>query len=125
MGPHRFILNSAIPLVIDEDGLIGAIVVNQDITKRKQDEAELQKAHDQLSTLLQISKTIVSTLDLDRLLNLIIEQLGKVIPYDAASILILEQNFLRFQVIRGPSVFQSLVKYQFSVREQKLIEPFI
>ncbi len=124
-GTHRFILNSAIPLEVDEDGLIGAIVVNQDITKRKQDQEELQKAHDQLSTLLQISQSIVSTLDLDQLLNLIIEQLGKVMPYDAAAILILEQNFLRFQVIRGPSDFQSLLKYQFSVREQAIIAPLI
>jgi PAS domain S-box-containing protein len=124
-GTHRFILNSAMPLVVDEDGLIGAIVVNQDITKQKQDEEELKRANDQLSTLLQVSQTIVSTLDLDRLLNLIIEQLGKVIPYDAAAILILEQNFLRFQVIRGPSVFHRLLKYQFSIREQTFIEPFI
>ena len=125
MGTHRFILNSAIPLEVDEDGLIGAIVVNQDITKRKQDQEDLQKAHDQLTTLLQISQSIVSTLDLDQLLNLIIEQLGKVMPYDAAAILILEQNFLRFQVIRGPNDFQSLLKYQFSVREQAVIAPFI
>jgi PAS domain S-box-containing protein len=124
-GTRRFILNSAMPLIVDEDGLIGAIVVNQDITRRKQDEEELQKAHDQLSTLLQISQSIVSTLDLDRLLNLIIEQLGKVMPYHAAAILILEQNFLRFQVIRGPSDFQRLLKYQFSVREQAVIAPFI
>ena len=123
-GTHRFILNSAMPLIVDEDGLIGAIVVNQDITKRKQDQEELQKAHDQLSTLLQISQSIVSTLDLDRLLNLIIEQLGKVMPYDAAAILILEQSFFKFQVIRGPEIFHSLLKYQFSVREQAVIAPF-
>ena len=109
-GTHRIILNSAMPLVTEEDGLVGAIVVNQDITKRKQDEEELQKAHDQLSTLLQISQSIVSTLDLDRLLNLIIEQLGKVLPYEGAAILILEQNFLEFRVIRGPSIFHSLFK---------------
>ena len=80
-GTRRIILNSAIPLVTEEDGLVGAISVNQDITKRKHDEEELQKAHAQLSTLLEISQSIVSTLDLDRLLEIVIEQLGNVLPY--------------------------------------------
>jgi PAS domain S-box-containing protein len=124
-GTHRTILNSAIPLAIGENELIGALVVNQDITKRKQDSRELQLAHDQLSTLLEISQSIASTLDLDRVLNLIIEQVGIVIPYEAAAILILEQNFLRFQVVRGPSIFHGLLKYQFSIREQTMIEPLI
>ncbi len=111
-GTHRIILNSAIPLLTEQDGLIGAIAVNQDITKRKQDEEELQTAHDQLSTLLEISQSLVSTLDLDRLLNEIIEQLGKVMPYEAAAILILEQDRLGFRVIRAPEAFQSLLNYQ-------------
>ena len=45
-------------------------------------------------------------------------------PYDAAAILILEQSFFKFQVIRGPEIFHSLLKYQFSVREQTVIAPF-
>jgi PAS domain-containing protein len=48
-GSHRIILNSAKPIVLEEDGLIGAVVVNQDITRRKQIEDEIQKAHDQLA----------------------------------------------------------------------------
>ncbi len=121
-GAHRIIINSAIPLVTDEDGLVGAIVVNQDITKRKHDEEELQAAHDQLSTLLDISQSIVSTLDLDRLLNLILEQLGKVMPYDAAAILILEGDFLEMRLIRGPASFQSLLKKQFPISGLAIIE---
>ena len=42
-GDRRFILNSAIPLVIEGEGLVGAIVVNQDITRRKQNEGELKE----------------------------------------------------------------------------------
>jgi PAS domain S-box-containing protein len=124
-GARRTILNSAIPLVTDEDGLVGAIVVNQDITERKRDEEELQKAHDQLATLLGISQSIVSILNLDSLLNLIIEQLGKVMPYDGAAILILQGGSLEFRVIRGPSVFQTLSKYQIPASEPTLIAPLL
>ncbi len=124
-GDRRFILNSAIPLVIEGEGLVGAIVVNQDITRRKQNEGELQRAHDQLSTLLHISQSIVSTLDLDPLLSQIIEQLGTVLPYDAAAILILEQNFLQFRVVRGPSFLQSLSQNKIPISEPTLIAPFI
>ena len=105
-GTRRIILNSALPISTEVDGLVGGLVVNQDITERKHAEAELQAAHGQLSTLLEISQSIVSTLDLDRLLNLIMEQLGKVIPYDAAAILMLEQGSLKFRMIRGPAEFQ-------------------
>ena len=124
-GTHRIILNSAIPLITEQDGLIGAIAVNQDITERKRNEKELKVAHDQLSTLLDISQSIVSTLDLDRLLNLIIEQLGKVIPYEAAAILILEQNSLGFRVIRGPSIFQNLLNHQVPVDELTIIDDLL
>jgi PAS domain S-box-containing protein len=124
-GERRIILNSAIPLVTEEDGLIGAIVVNQDITKRKQNEKELQKAHDQLATLLNISRSIVSTLDLDLLLNLIIEQLGTVLPYTGAAILIPDGNFLEFRIIRGPEVLHGLSQYKIPINEPTLIEPLL
>ena len=124
-GTRRTILNSAIPLVLEEDGLVGAISVNQDITRRKQNEEELHKAHARLSTLLDVSQLIVSTLDLDLLLNTIIEQLGKVLPFEGAAILILDQDVLEFRLVRGPAIFQSLLKFQISANEQTLIEPII
>jgi PAS domain S-box-containing protein len=124
-GTHRFILNSAIPLSTEQDGLIGAIAVNQDITERKENERELMAAHDQVYTLLEISQSIVSILDLDHLLNLIMEQLGKVLPYDAAAILILEQGSLKFRTIRGPSEFQRLLVHQIPSSDLTLVEALL
>jgi signal transduction histidine kinase len=124
-GTRKIVLNSAIPLATEQDGLIGAIAVNQDITELKQKEDELQAAHDQLSTLLEISQSIVSTLDLDPLLNLIMEQLGKVIPYEAAAILILEQNKLGFRVVQGPGVFQSLLSHQIPSHDLTPVESLL
>jgi len=124
-GTHRFILNSSIPLVTEQDRLIGAIAVNRDITERKQNEKELQAAHDQLSALLDVSQSIVSILDLDHLLNLIIEQLGKVLPYEAATVLIVEQDQLKFRVIRGPAIFQSLLSFSIPISDLTLVEPLL
>jgi PAS domain S-box-containing protein len=121
-GSHRIILNSAKPIVLEEDGLIGAVVVNQDITRRKQIEDEIQKAHDQLASMLQISQSIVSILDLDRLLEIIVEQLQKVIPYEAVAILTRQQNFMEFEVVHGPSVFQSLAKQKIPIVPQIFLD---
>lgn len=43
-GARRFILNSAVPLTDERGGLIGAVVVNQDITSRKTWERMLDEA---------------------------------------------------------------------------------
>ena len=46
-GTHKIILNSALPLRRDDGSISGAIVVNQDITERKQTE-DLLKRHKQV-----------------------------------------------------------------------------
>jgi len=124
-GTRRIILNSSIPIITDEDGLVGAILVNQDITRLKQDEEELQKAHDQLATLLDISQNILSMLDIEHLLHLILEQLEKVLPYQAAAILSIQRGYLKFQAIRGPSVFKPLENMQIPLDEPTLIDPLL
>lgn len=125
-GTERTILNSAMPLVIgDDDELVGAIVVDQDITKLKHHEDELQKAHDQLSTLLDISQNILSVLDLDRLLSFILEQLAKVIPYEGATILNVQEDVVELQVVRGPSIFQNLAKSRIPIKSMRLVEALV
>jgi PAS domain S-box-containing protein len=47
-GIHKTILNSAAPLLDDEQGVIGAVCVNQDITERKQSEEGKLKLEAQL-----------------------------------------------------------------------------
>ena len=73
---------------------------------------------DKLRMLLDITKTISRSLDLDEVLNLVMDTLGSLIPYDAAGIYLIEFS----PEIASPYVFKSkaIRGYQISF---ELIEP--
>jgi two-component system nitrate/nitrite sensor histidine kinase NarX len=73
----------------------------------------------ELSTLLEISHNLASTLELEPLLDLILDQLGSVVPYDAASIMVLDQDLLRILAYRGPIARQEALQIRFSVHEAR------
>ena len=58
---------------------------------------------DKLRMLLDITKTISRSLDLDEVLNLVMDTLGSLIPYDAAGIYLIEFS----PEITSPYVFKS------------------
>lgn len=47
-GTHRFVLHSAVPMYDEQENILGAVIVNQDITQLKQAEIRLQKTNDEL-----------------------------------------------------------------------------
>jgi PAS domain S-box-containing protein len=62
---HKYILNSAVP-ILDEDNIIqGAIIVNQDITQRKKYEEELVKTNELLEKYFLTIDTHIAYLDHD------------------------------------------------------------
>ena len=73
---------------------------------------------DKLRLLLDITKTISRSLDLDEVLNLVMDTLGSLIPYDAAGIYLIESS----PEDKSPYVFKSkaIRGYQISF---ELIEP--
>ncbi len=74
--------------------------LSQEILERQATEERLRKAHDELSTLLVVSQDVVSTLDLDYLLELIMNQLEQVLEFDAVSIHLLEEGVLKSRAFR-------------------------
>ncbi|MEP6945136.1 MAG: GAF domain-containing SpoIIE family protein phosphatase [Acidobacteriota bacterium] len=58
---------------------------------------------DKLRLLLDITKTISTSLDLDEVLNLVMDTLGSLLPYDAAGIYLIDFDSTN----SGPYVFQS------------------
>jgi PAS domain S-box-containing protein len=81
-------------------------VVTSDITASVQAYQMLEQAVGdrtrELSTVLEVSKKIASTLELEPLLNLILDQVQAIIPYSGAAIFILEEQELRLAACQLP-----------------------
>jgi PAS domain S-box-containing protein len=91
------------------DGVDRTFIVTSDITEAVQAYQNLENAVEertrQLSTLLDVSHRIASTLELEPLLHLILDQMQAIIPYSGAAIFTLEENRLKavaYQVPRLP-----------------------
>jgi signal transduction histidine kinase len=84
-------------------------------------EQRVQERTRELSSLLEISHTVASTLQLKPLLGLILEQLKLVIDYTGASILTLEGEDLVFLDNRNPVAQEHLMQLRFPVKNLGLI----
>src|SRR5262249_30992971 len=72
---------------------------------------------DKLRLLLDITKTISRSLDLEEVLNLVMDTLGSLIPYDAAGIYLIETGddspyIFKSKAIRGYEISFALVEPQ-------------
>ena len=101
-----------------ERAILGIVT---DISERKQMEADLRTARDELATLLAISQTIVSTLELEPLLNVILEQLKRVVNYDGAAILTLDQDTMKVRAYQGDSLPVDILSLQFTLAQIPVI----
>jgi len=98
------------------------LAIVRDITQRKRAETDLQQARDQLATLLAVSQNLVSTLDLDSLLNLILDLLTTVIPYDAAALLGIHEDQIDPLVYRGPPIPEDLAHLRSRLSENPILQ---
>mgnify|MGYP005842121631 FL=1 len=93
------------PLVQDGE-VVGIVDVTIDATARVQAYQDLERRVEErtreLSTLLEVSHNVVSTLDLELLLGLILDQLKVVVDYSGATIFVLEDSELAIVAYRGP-----------------------
>jgi len=72
---------------------------------------------EELTTLLEVSQTVASTLELEPLLGLILDQLKSVVDYDAASVMMLEGDTLRLLAYRGPIPQEEALEITFDLDE--------
>src|SRR5689334_23838341 len=79
---------------------------------------------DKLRMLLDITKTISRSLDLDEVLNLVMDTLGSLIPYDAAGIYLIEFSpedespyIFKSRVIRGYKISFELIEPRLKMGE--------
>lgn len=97
--------------------------VVHDITERTEAYAMLEQRVKErtreLSTLLDISQNMASTLRLEPLLDLILEQLRTIVDYRGAAILTLETTGLSLVTYRGPPDAPDVVGARFQVHHTK------
>ena len=104
-GTRKTIINSAVP-IYENNTIQGAIVVNQDITARKQFELKLEKQNQDLEemreaenrqrllaeTLNEVSRALSQTLDFEKVLNTLVEYVMRLVPLDYAYVVIAESE---------------------------------
>lgn len=102
---------TAFPVEVQGTGFIyrgqpHALAVIRDVTREVEAyqllEQRVEECTQELSMLLDVSANIASTLDLRRLLQLVLEQLQQVVDYNGANVFILEGDRLRNVAHRGP-----------------------
>jgi signal transduction histidine kinase len=105
-GEQRCIREHYSTVQSKEDNRI--FVVTSDVTERVQAYQTLEQAVQdrtrELSTVLDISQRIASTLELEPLLNLILDQIASIIPYSGAAIYTLEDGKLKVAAYQLPGL---------------------
>jgi len=88
----------------EKEALFSAIIL--DITERKRSEDAMLKYTQQLETLNTTTAALSTSLELDHVLELILDQIGQVLPFDSGAIFLHDEEKLRVVADRGikPSV---------------------
>ncbi len=104
----------------DDEGHIAEILcIGNDITERKQAEEALRHYAQRLEAMLEVSRNVVSTLELEPLLGLILDQLKAVVDYSGATIFALGEEDLTVLAYRGPIPPKAVLQWRFSLERAR------
>ena len=105
----------------DEGGINGFLAVAVDVTERVEArqnlEHRVEERTQEIQTLLQVSKDINSTLELETLLEMVLDQLKTVVDYTGASIITLEKSDLIVRAYRNPIPGKNAQQVRFPLDE--------
>ena len=104
---------SSAPLGNLSDGRVIVITIAIDITNRVRAEKEKSLYYDRIMALSDIDQMIVSTLDLDQVLDLITAHLGNIIQYDSMSILAIDGDYLQVIACKGFAQPEKILQLRF------------
>lgn len=115
---------SSVSLLKDaSDSIQGMVLVNRDVTERKRVEAAEHEQRLLAEALRDTSAAISSTLKLSEILDLILIYIERVLPYDSASIMLVEDHVAR--VVHGYGFkergmnMQEILALRFSLEEHE------
>jgi PAS domain S-box-containing protein len=103
----------------DERGQItGAVAILADMTDRKRAETAERDQRTLAEALRDTATALSSTLNFDEVLDRILENVGKIVPYDNASVSLIEGRTARFVRMRGyvvPGTEAELMAYRINL----------
>lgn len=112
-GEELYWYFSSAPLGTLPDGRVIVITIAIDITNRIKAEEEKRQYYTRITALREIDQMIVSTLDLDQVLDLITSHLGKIIDYDSMSILSIDGDYLQIIACKGFAQPEKILQLRF------------
>ncbi len=84
------------------DAVRGAVVLVEDVTERARLERDIEARANQLAVLTEVSSRITSSLNRDEVINLALEEMGRVLGYDTMTLWSRAGDFL---ILEGSSGF--------------------
>ncbi len=105
------------PMLDAEGNVTGIQGMFWDITELKDKETQLRQNAEQLATLNRTMQALSSTLDLKSVLEIIMSELQKVVPYDSASIFEVKGDYLQMVSGRGFPNLGELIGLRFDLDE--------
>ncbi len=100
-GSRKTILNSAVPIRDETGAIVSGVVVNVDITKRKQAEAALRRLTQRLEALQEIDRAILRAESSAELAIAALSRLRRVIPCQQAAIALFDFATNKAQLLAG------------------------
>lgn len=113
-----------VAIALENSGLFSNL--QMELEHRKELIAELENKNAEAETLRESAAIVVATLEKDEAIERILEQLERVVPYDSASVQLLNNNVLEIVSMRG-FAFQAADKsdYRFELTEQEPAYPLL
>lgn len=100
-GGNKVIRNFYTYPLRQAEGVSGAVLLIEDVTERSILESDLAQRAEQMRALTQVSSTITSNLSTDDVLNVVLEALEGVMPYDGVSLWLREGKRLKVISAKG------------------------
>ncbi len=135
-GSIVWVIGQAVPEIDINNQIVGYVGTITDITERKRVEAALQNSIASEHAALIVARTIQDanlalsrSLDLDEILQVLLDHLRKIVPFDSASVMLLEdKNQLTISAVRGSDNLVDVEQYgqiQFDAAYYPIFEKII